>query len=516
MQIFSSKPFHFLLISSILFSFSVVTSIPINGKCTGAGYPENSTFWENLDLLLSSLTAKAASFSFYTDTVGEDPYRIYGLFQCGDVTAYECQSCLTYASNDIRPVCRTNFEGMLWYSTCFFRYSGFNFFGTMDSEGFGWSGRANLSRPDQASAMMKTLIEAALTSPTMSATDTLPDKTAYGLAPCTQDIRRRDCRKCLVEAMNGFNKCCAWEDFGRYMTSSCFVGNAAQRFFTGSKQHSFFLNKVCSNDEFYASSTSAANLNRLFSSLITTAPLSGFYNETIGEEASSRVYGLALCRGDVALDACRSCLNNARNDLTEMCPNMTRGVVWYENCLLRYSNYSFFGAVESDGFSIRHEYNDSDQKSLQLISTMLERVPIQPWMFAVQKLQIGESVSRYILAQCTRDLGEDDCRRCLVRSMGDLVQCCDGRKGWQYLTSSCFIRYDDHVFFNASILEAPADHTNEGERRNLKRVIIISVAAALGVTLLGSCICCCLWQRKRSSQEGKIFKGAFGCSIETN
>ncbi|KAL7212051.1 hypothetical protein ACSBR2_014835 [Camellia fascicularis] len=63
---------------------------------------------------------------------------------------------------------------------------------------------------------------------------------------------------------------------------------------------------------------------------------------------SSPLYPLTsivLCRGDVQLETCRSCINEATSKLIQVCPNQKEAIGWYELCMLRYSNNSINGTV---------------------------------------------------------------------------------------------------------------------------------------------------------------------------
>ncbi|XP_042386688.1 cysteine-rich repeat secretory protein 38-like [Zingiber officinale] len=82
----------------------------------------------------------------------------------------------------------------------------------------------------------------------------------------------------------------------------------------------------------------------IFSTTTTTAA-AGFYNDTIGRPPN-QVYGLALCQGDLSLGACQGCLNASVTLITDRCPTGMNSTVWYNHCMLRYSNENFFSTVD--------------------------------------------------------------------------------------------------------------------------------------------------------------------------
>uniref|UniRef100_A0A2N9F8P8 Cysteine-rich receptor-like protein kinase 25 n=1 Tax=Fagus sylvatica TaxID=28930 RepID=A0A2N9F8P8_FAGSY len=107
----------------------------------------------------------------------------------------------------------------------------------------------------------------------------------------------------------------------------------------------------CSNETtFTPNSTYQSNLNLLLSSLSSNATnQSGFYNTTVGQNPSNIVYGLFLCRGDVTTEVCHDCVATAiRNRVQQNCSMGKVAVIWYDECMLRYSNQSFFSIMDED------------------------------------------------------------------------------------------------------------------------------------------------------------------------
>ncbi|RWR76437.1 LEAF RUST 10 DISEASE-RESISTANCE LOCUS RECEPTOR-LIKE PROTEIN KINASE-like protein 2.4 [Cinnamomum micranthum f. kanehirae] len=197
------------------------------------------------------------------------------------------------------------------------------------------------------------------------------------------------------------------------------------------------------------------NLRLLLTSLISKAhSTSGFYNNSIGE-TPDRVYGLVLCRGDVASDMCLNCLINITNDITRHCMDSTQGVAWYDHCLVRYNNHEFFGVIDTGRFFqiqnwTRKEHSKIDPR--RFLWGLVESAPSQPLMFSMNKLEVkkdylSQSETRYGLVQCTRDLNRHDCRTCLNELMKDYKSCCEGMRRWRIIAGSCSIWYDDRPFF---------------------------------------------------------------------
>ncbi|XP_062163158.1 cysteine-rich receptor-like protein kinase 25 isoform X4 [Alnus glutinosa] len=110
-----------------------------------------------------------------------------------------------------------------------------------------------------------------------------------------------------------------------------------------------FLYRFCTLERgnYTASSTYGANLNDLLVSLSSTTKIDhGFYHSAFRQN-SDQVYGIELCRGDVNADVFRGCLNNAASLLTQRCHQQKKAIGWYDKCMLRYSNRSLLGVMET-------------------------------------------------------------------------------------------------------------------------------------------------------------------------
>lgn len=69
------------------------------------------------------------------------------------------------------------------------------------------------------------------------------------------------------------------------------------------------------NGNYTENSTYKNDLNTLLTSLPSKIDNYGFYYDSIGE-----VSGIVLCRGDVKLDDCSVCVDNAAQKLVQLCP----------------------------------------------------------------------------------------------------------------------------------------------------------------------------------------------------
>ncbi|XP_050369346.1 uncharacterized protein LOC126787519 [Argentina anserina] len=226
------------------------------------------------------------------------------------------------------------------------------------------------------------------------------------------------------------------------------------------------------------------NLNLLLESLSSnTSTSGGFYNDTIGN-GTDRVYGQALCRGDVNSTACRSCVHDASKDIVESCNN-SEAIIWYELCQVRYSYITFFSKMdyaEKDPEKNKGEKNVSNPNLLgNVLKSFMSKLVKQTaynskLMFATGGVKLSRNQSVYGLQQCTRDISGSDCDTCLNSAVTELLTCCSTREGGTVVSANCNVRFQLYPFFNG------------GDKRKIWKVVVICVSAILSAVLIVLCV----------------------------
>ncbi|KAI3466599.1 hypothetical protein Pfo_023262 [Paulownia fortunei] len=219
----------------------------------------------------------------------------------------------------------------------------------------------------------------------------------------------------------------------------------------------------CMNNGNYTSnSTYRENLNTLLSSLSSNVDSNGFYNASAGQNPDT-VNAIVLCRADVQLDRCRSCVHNATLELVRVCPNQKQAGLWYEFCMLRYSNESIFGTMID--LPTAWFWNPVNVTSPELVMEDLRTLMDDLRGKAanggsLRKVAGGNKMAPdfqtiYAMVQCTPDLSPEDCTTCLMASALDLPRCCYRSRGGGIYRPSCTLRYDLWPFYNETMLQAP-------------------------------------------------------------
>ncbi|CAB4319785.1 unnamed protein product [Prunus armeniaca] len=199
----------------------------------------------------------------------------------------------------------------------------------------------------------------------------------------------------------------------------------------------------CSTLAGNSTSTFKSNLNQLLSTLSSNSnrnDTAGFYNATVGT-----AYGLFLCRRDVSARICEECVANATSEALLRCPDNQQAVVWYDHCMLRYSNQPFYSeAATSPYVAEPAELNDV------LVTTLENLVPKAAKAtdkFATEKATFTADLilyTVYSLGQCTQDLSAADCIACLREGATQLVM---SKQGGRVLYPSCNVRFEMYPFY---------------------------------------------------------------------
>ncbi|PIA31136.1 hypothetical protein AQUCO_05200023v1 [Aquilegia coerulea] len=222
-----------------------------------------------------------------------------------------------------------------------------------------------------------------------------------------------------------------------------------------------FNYKSCTGDNYTANSIYESNLKLLLSSLssFNTRPNNTrFYNATAGS-SPDRVYGQFQCRGDVTFDVCNSCVTIASQEIElRECPNKKETIIWYWECMLRYSNRSF--------------------------SSIMQLNP------TFRRLNSGSVTDPDRVA------------------VGDLPRLFFNKIGGRVMKPSCQFRYEMYQIYNSKVDEPIAPPRvsppfTRGQKKPSSKVLIITIPIVIGVLFLSSTTIyfCCRKKMKYAIDE---------------
>ncbi|KAF7840680.1 cysteine-rich receptor-like protein kinase 10 [Senna tora] len=136
-----------------------------------------------------------------------------------------------------------------------------------------------------------------------------------------------------------------------------------------------------------------------------------------------------MCRGDVPSRLCHDCVQHATKRIVAKCPYNKEAIIWYEECMLRYSDRSFFSTLQTDPRTTSVTYSrpvsESDMEDRVLRNTVNDvaeeaaKSSGDHAKFAIKEANVSSGNNNtvvktlYTLAQCTPDLSTEDCHDCL-------------------------------------------------------------------------------------------------------
>ncbi|XP_019441532.1 PREDICTED: putative cysteine-rich receptor-like protein kinase 23 [Lupinus angustifolius] len=246
--------------------------------------------------------------------------------------------------------------------------------------------------------------------------------------------------------------------------------------FANNKAHaSIFIGSSCIGNTITPNSALWLNRKTLLSYLSSNATNNkDYYNATVVgiNHTNDTLYGSFMCRGDVPFQVCGQCILNATNKLSSdsdssYCPLAREVSIWYDECMIRYSNHSFFSIVDLNPpiSTWENDANATDEKSfMHLLYDTLNQTAneaannhsIGVKKYATKQARISGFQTLFSLAQCTPDLSPKDCRTCLNLMISNIKEGGIGNSLLAMIENlSCKIRYDVYPFYRPIISPPP-------------------------------------------------------------
>ncbi|KAM1198759.1 hypothetical protein ACFXTH_010051 [Malus domestica] len=425
-------------------------------------FTPNSTFQSNLNRLLSNLSSNAnRSTSFYNTTVQTPNNAVYGLFLCrGDVLGTDaCETCVANATAGALQRCPIEKEVVIWYDDCMLRYSNESFFSTVAESPlvYMWNTQ-NATDQTRFNQVMAQSVNQAASEAVRDANKFGRNQanvsgliSVYSLGQCTQDLSATDCNRCLRGTIELLPSCCSGKQGGRVLSPSCYVRYEIYPFYAQNATapdptEAVFLAEYCpDNTTFTPNSAFQSNLIGLLFTLFSNATRdTGFYNATASSSQNpyDTVYGLFLCGGNVdSTDDCKTCVAAAISDALKRCPDRKNVIIWNTNCMLRYSDESFFSRADDKPLVPRwnrEKVTANQSRFYQDLTAGVRELAAQASYksdkFATKTKAGSGYIWMHVLGQCTQDLSSRDCEWCLRGAIAKVPRI---HEGGQLLCPSC-------------------------------------------------------------------------------
>ncbi|XP_015060033.1 putative receptor-like protein kinase At4g00960 [Solanum pennellii] len=289
----------------------------------------------------------------------------------------------------------------------------------------------------------------------------------------------------------------------------------------------------CPNTTTYNNITNtsySSNLNLLLSNLSTASRKHLFYNFSIdGTDNFERIYGLFMCQGDMLSVKCQDFVTRAVKDIILLCPRSKTAVLWWDDCMLRYSNQSIFPDPNyasiinnpSTPFVIHNNNSITNDEHEQRrfkrsLGEIMNDVTTHAAnddrsidkKIAIREAKFSVNTTIYALAQCIPHMSSKDCLNCLENAIKVLNTCCDVCRGARVQFPSCFMRHEVYVFYDKTkLLTLPHNQGHDGISNDKGQLIIyVVVAIIILLFLLSIGVFHLLLRRRRMKRNNKTLK----------
>ncbi|KAJ6925603.1 hypothetical protein NC651_010106 [Populus alba x Populus x berolinensis] len=375
--------------------------------------PENISNPEDLSLVvnktLSSLIKKAAfgpSANMYA--TGEEPFTgsdsVFSLVQCStDLSPNDCYTCLEVAIKNVTTCCYFSRGARIFSRSCYLRYELYAFYdGATESSQSPVTGKGNESEIwiITISTVASTLLVVAI----------------LGSFFCHLAMKFR-MRKCKDMLLMKFTNMFFLVFLVTLVDFLNLVIQVRKKILVKMINFVDPLLKICSTTEYGdydQKSPFGKNVKIVLETLPSITSSTGYNSTAIGE-FPDKVTGKALCRGDVTSSACETCLRDASQKLLKDCESK-EAIIWF--------------------------LMDNLSNEVALNRSKL--------MFETGEIKFSRNETIYGHVQCTRDIGEDECHKCLSSALIDLKGCCSSKQGGIIVSRNCNVRFELYKYYNTS------------------------------------------------------------------
>ncbi|PWA73721.1 cysteine-rich RLK (RECEPTOR-like protein kinase) 26 [Artemisia annua] len=515
-------PMWLVLVFIYLFSTPTLSQNDFLTRTCETAAHRTSMFEKNLDTTLSVLPNTNSGFGFFNYSTGQGIDTVNSIALCrGDINSDECQSCLSSAIVNLRYGCPNQKEATVYYDYCLLKYSNQTLLGKDQPTPryIIWNPQ-NATDPDRFNMALRRLLYDLIAE--AAAGDSLhkfatgstrgDSEIIYGLVQCTPNLTSTQCRDCLIGVIDeALNSSYRGSVGGRTVLPTCNFRYETQKWFNKSNLaippppspsptllQNNFLNITC---EKAANYMFEKNLDTTLSVLPSTNSGFGFFNYSTGEGIDT-VNSMALCRGDVNSYECQSCLSGAIDNLRQGCPNQKEATVYYDYCLLKYSNQTLLRKDQPKPRYItwnpQNYSTDPDRFNMALQPLLYDLTAKAAAGDSLRKFATGstpgfDNTIIYGLVQCTPDLISKQCSDCLIDVIDQFSNSYRGGMGGRTLLPMCNFRYETQQWFNKSNIAIPPPPPG----KNATRIVIIVIVSAMIVI---TSICIFIRLRKKQQQ----------------
>ncbi|KNA10472.1 hypothetical protein SOVF_144180 [Spinacia oleracea] len=257
----------------------------------------------------------------------------------------------------------------------------------------------------------------------------------------------------------------------------------------------------------------------------------GYYNFTTGKNPN-KIEATVLCRSDISINDCRSCVHYSVTTLPVACNNTKQAFAFTDNCVTYYTDSKAFHVLTDEpNFALRFDGNTTTVPKLKfnsslttLMSSLKHKASLgnSEIKFATGKIDLTHNQPLYGLVQCSPDLSKDDCVDCVEYLISSvfykyfiIAKPLFIAKGGRVVSPSCNVRYELYPFFKNVTYNAqpPAANRNTTSaqgitahsRKSTKITeIVVPIVGSLVLIIIAS-VCILLRRKKQKTKFSASF-----------
>ncbi|XP_077243487.1 cysteine-rich receptor-like protein kinase 25 isoform X2 [Tasmannia lanceolata] len=331
-----------------------------------------------------------------------------------------------------------------------------------------------------------------------------PD-TVFARVLCRGDVSPDGCRSCVDTASQNIIQVCPYSKSAIIFYDYChLLYSNAPIVPTDNLPMVNMSNTQSVSNPTQFSDMSAILMIRLVSQALLAYSPPNFATGQVNSTGLQTIYGLVQCDQNLTRDECKICLEDAISEIPTCCDGKQRVRVIGPSCNFRYDIYPFFEAAHAAPEPALPPSVNKTTRGVELTTTsccsQVRAVPHYPLKEKNCFLQCAPHLTRY------------DCYICKsIENIRWPICKCN--------RTELFLYYEESVPLNF-LLPPPPPHSlppststttagkgrqpSTGKGRQPLRVVIFStLGGLLGVVLLGFCVYCYLWRRKRPQKGNK-------------
>ncbi|KAF3324174.1 cysteine-rich repeat secretory protein 12 [Carex littledalei] len=240
-----------------------------------------------------------------------------------------------------------------------------------------------------------------------------------------------------------------------------------------------FVYAGCSLPHYNPGSPYESLVDSSLASLINSAALMSYSNFTSPSISLSALY---QCRSDLSPSICSSCLRTAISQLSALCPSATGATIQLRACLIKYSNESFIGKLDT---TLLYKKCGAPAGSYSGDVLGMRDAALGTIQASSGAYRVGGAGYVQAESQCIGDLDIKECSECITVAVSQVRNACAYAGAGEVYLGKCYARYwANNGYHPSSSSSSSHEDNNDGAGKTLAIIIGLIAGVALIIIFL--------------------------------